>query len=276
MKLLTLQPEALARAAFAFRDFRDELDRQQARGRISVYELPKPNRVYTLGFDTARGLAGRDQSTVSVWDKTAQQEGSGRSRQVCEAAGYWGGENFDRLVYALHAWYNGAFILGEAQDQGLAVLRRLVDDYGVRDLYYDKAQGSLAELVAKNPRLGWNRQANDVTLTHFQGQLRDRLIEIRSPALEEQMRRLKWKPRSKQAEKDERQGDEKLVARLDGGGSPDLIMAAMYGVYALTQVHLFVEPPRFKYAPGTLGYDLGHNEFEAEQEEAGGADGSWR
>lgn len=219
--------------------FRGDLDRETAKGRISVYEPPRPGRHYTLGFDTAKGLEGRDLSVASLWDKTAQREGDGASLQVCEAAGYWGGECFHRVVYALHRWYNGAFIMGEAQDEGLATLRTLVDDYGVRYLYYDKSQGNLAAIAGKNPRLGWNRGANDITLTHFVEQVRTRKVVVRSAPLLDQMARYKWRARAKNAEKEQRVGDDALAARLDGGGSPDLIMAALYGVYALGEVHRF-------------------------------------
>jgi hypothetical protein len=228
-----------------FVENRSDEERADAKGRVSVYEAPREGRRYTLGFDTAKGLAGRDLSVCSVWDKTSQKEGDGTAKQVCEAAGHWGGECFHRLVFALHMWYNGAFIMGEAQDEGLATLRMLVDDYEVRYLYYDKTQGNLAAIASRNPRLGWNRTANDVTLTHFVEQIRARKLLIRSPELLEQMGRYKWKARSKGAEKDERVGDGLLVAKLDGGGSPDILMGALYGVFALTQVVYFeAEKPK--------------------------------
>lgn len=247
----------------------DDLDageREQS-GRIEIYEPPRKDRVYTLGFDCAHGLDGRDLSAVCVMDKTSQREGEGRARQVAEAAGWWGEERFDRIVYAMATHFNGAFVMGEAQGGGLAVLRKLWDDYGHAFMYYDKSQGLISPRTTTNPRLGWNTTAADLTMTRLREMVRGHQVEFRSVQLLEQMARLKWKPKSRQAEKDERVGDDKLAMKLDGGGSPDLIVAARLAVFALGEVQHFDPPKAEKYAPQSYGAVLGHAELEEPEDD---------
>jgi hypothetical protein len=88
----------------------------------------------------------------------------------------------------------------------------------------------------------------------------DRQVIIRSKITIEQMRRTVWySPREKTAGAD-RSRDEALQIKLNGGGSPDLVIAAMYAYYAgaFEAVH-FPKPPK-PFAEGTYGALLGWNE----------------
>lgn len=250
------------------REFMDDAGRKAARGRITIWERPRPNRVYTLGFDCAHGIEGRDLSTVCLMDKTCQREGDGRVRQVAEAAGHWGEEVFDRVVYGLVAYYGPrVFVMGEAQGGGLAVMRDLWDHYGHTWMYYDRTVHKMAPRIAANARLGWNTTADDLTLTEFREAVRMRKVELRSVQLLEQMRRFRWTPRSKTAEKDGRLGDDTLKPKLDGGGSPDLIVAARLAWYAVGECQHYDPPKEPLYGPHTYGAIFGHEEYEKKEDD---------
>lgn len=241
---------------FTLQDFKSEAERGNFGGRISVYEEPRPDRVYTAGFDSAMGIEGRDSTTMCGMDKTCQREGEGRARQVFECAGAWGPEISHKIVYGMVSWFSGSFLMAESQAGGLAMLRILYTDrplgYGYKFVWYDKPMGTAVPVMTQNPKLGWNTMANDLTMTRLIEWVRDRKVDLRSVQLIEQMGRLRWKPRSKTAEKDERVGDDALVMKLDGGGSPDLVVAARLAVYALDEVQHF-EKPKPAFAPGTYG-----------------------
>lgn len=233
-------------------------------GRITIWEPPRPGRTYVAGADFALGV-GRDWDTICVLDKSCEQEGS-PPRQVAEAQGQWG-PKFWAVLYAVLTHYNGAFLLGEQQGGGVHAMRWLWDYCDYRWIYRrgDPAK-SIPVATEANPALGWPRTANDVVLTAFRMAVRDRRVVLRSVPLLQQMAGLRFKARANEDEL-ARDPDDRLRLSVQGGGSPDLVMAAAYASYALSQVFLFEKPVELP-GPGTYGHDLGLNKFLPEAQRA--------
>lgn len=226
-------------------------------GRVEIFESPTHGHEYVIGFDAAYGV-GRDYDTVCVLNRTLQERGS-PAYQVAEAEGHWG-PNFHSVVYALHVYYNRCYILGERQ-VGHFTLAWLWQHYGVRNMYREGALGTVVEGVgAANSKLGWHKAGNDRALAEFRQAVATRRVCLRSSRLVEQMGRLQWKPPSSEARTGEREADEAMKVHLRGGGSPDLVMAATYAWFALSQVHTAPIQVAETFAPGTYGEAFGYDQ----------------
>ena len=216
-------------------------------GRLSVWEEPKHGRQYVAGSDHALGI-GRDYDAAVVLDRTANPV-----RQVAELHGHWG-EQFDRVLFALLSWYNDAFLVGERQF-GLPILQRLVRVYGFTNLYRERDEDQQTRMVTY--KLGYWRGElfRDVTIPNLRRALRDRKIELRSHDTIDQLSRLQYKPRS-EAQDIETAEDKHMGLKLQGGGSPDLVMATAYAWHACNEVPRFEADDQF-YPTGSLGQILG-------------------
>jgi hypothetical protein len=216
---------------------------------------PHPDHEYAIGFDAAFGIPGRDCDAAVVFDKMSHP-----TRQVAEVQG-WIGERWDRVMYALCCYYNEAFIVGERQGGGISTLNRLWREYRYRWIYYNRKQQAVIGKPGAQIQLGHHRVQDDVTLRDFRAAVMQQAVELRSPALIEQMSRTEFRePRSQQSDF-ERREDTALKVKLAGGGSPDLVMAAVYGWLGVQTMMTFAKP-KPAYDPDTLGAILGHDEFE--------------
>lgn len=227
--------------------------------RVSIFEPPRPGRIYTLGADFALGMVDRDLDTGCVLDATDSP-----AVQVAEFAGTLG-EFADKMIYAMAMYYGGAFIVGERQF-GLPSLRRLLRDFKYGWLYYERDEAKKNRAITD--KLGYHKKGNWVTdplLRNLRAAVRTGEVEIRSQELFDQMRRLQYKP--KRSIEPEDAVDQDLEVKLSGGGSPDLVMALAYAWLGVREVENFprVQP---KYAPGTFGDMLRLDELEATQRPA--------
>ena len=230
MTLLDYQP-----AEVTGRSFRAVAGGEIPDGRCSIYEEPKAGRRYVIGADFAHGV-GRDYDAACVYDKTCQGEGDGVIRQVAEAKGHWG-PKFWIVLYGLIQLYNNAYLLGERQGGGTHTMRWLWDYCGVHNMYCETNTDKAAPVTTRNPMLGWPARANDVVMPAFRLAVAQKRVRLASEETIRQMQALRFAPRSKHDESD-RDPDVRLRMKLPGGGSPDLVMAAAYGWYAIGMVHL--------------------------------------
>lgn len=254
--VLEAEPAQLRGRDFALEDL--ALDH----GRLEVWEDPKPTLTYVIGGDCAYGIEGRDFDAAVVMVK-----GDGKIRQVAELHGHWG-ERFDRLLYALATFYNGAFILLERQ-VGLPIMRRLWTDFGYTYIYFERDESK-----ANRPhmdKLGHPRTYDDFTLRNLRKAVLGGEMELRSRTLWDQMRKLQFFAKGEEPGVSDRIRDENLRIRLPGGGSPDLVMALAYAWLAQREV-VHYEKPKPKYPKGSMGELMGH-EILDRPADTGGA--SW-
>lgn len=216
--------------------------------RIEIWEQPRSDWVCVLGGDTAFGIEGRDFDAACILCKYP-----GPLRQVGEIYGHFG-DRFDRLIYAAARYFNDAFVLIERQTLGLAIMQRLLLEYRYQWIYYERRQ----EQRHRKPTdlLGHPHTDNDLLLWHFRRAFLDRSILLRSRMLLAQMSRLQFRESTPLPTGDRRE-DRDLKVHLPGGGSPDLVMAAAYALFASTQVEHYPKPAP-EIIPGTLGDLLGH------------------
>lgn len=254
MELLKLNPDDLRGKRFCFKPL-DELlgvtaGDVEGGGRIEIYELPvkDPPGQYTAGADFAYGIAGKDYDTCSVF-----LLGTHPARQVAEVQGRWG-VSFDKVLYPLLRLYNDAYLFGEAQ-VGLFHLRRLYDEYQYAWMHGERDLASPTKRLLK--KLGHWKGRGDLVLPTFRRGVREGDVLIRSRATLDQMGKLQF--RAKASLDPAAVTDEDLQVKLAGGGSPDLVMAAAYGYFALAEVPV-EEKPREDFKKGTMGEILGHND----------------
>ena len=179
---------------------------------------------------------------------------------MAELHGHWG-ERFDRPLFALMRFYGNAFLLGERQ-YGLPILRALNDEYGYNWLWHErdfKTKGKRLKDALGWPKTG--KRARDPLLRGFRLGIRNKDIWIRSEAMLGQLGSLQFASATKK--EPEELVDDDLDIKIQGGGSPDLIMSGMYAYHALSEMPKF-EKPDMEYEPGTLGEILGHAALEAE------------
>lgn len=207
----------------------------EGEGRVTIYRPPVPGFMYSLGADFAYGIVGRDDDTACVMEINGRE-------QVAEVQGKYG-ERMDRILYALARYYNDAFIVGERQ-VGLFSLRRLWDEYEYRRLYFERNYRDRQKRLTDS--FGHPRELNDIPFRHFRLAVAEARMIIRSEWLLAQMARLRFRDRRSAALSGERSPDESLSIALEGGGSPDLVMAAVYANFGCIEIGYYEQTEEYK------------------------------
>jgi hypothetical protein len=213
-------------------------DQTSRGGKIVIYHRPQPRIDYGMGGDWAYGIQGRDRDAFCIFGKFPHGDGY-RIVQVAQAWGWWG-ERVHRVVYGLLRYYNNALLVGERQ-VGLPSMRRLIDEYGYRRIYFDRQMHRSGK--PRTDVLGIHRVRNDITLTNFRVAVAEEKVVVNSTDLAEEIDRLQWASKTEETYA-KRTPDEGLVLRVQSGGSPDLVMSAVYGYHAARCLHLFPEEKR--------------------------------
>lgn len=254
--VLDLQPHELKGQRFV-------LDESPiADGRMEVYEPPAPGGVYVIGGDCAKGMEKGDFDSLDIFLKPSPRDPLGPTpRHVAKLLGHWG-ERLDRLLYAAAMLYNGAFLLLERQE-GLAIMRRLWDDYGYTYIYYQRDPAQPNRKV--RDALGHARVHDDFTIRNLQVALRNGELAIRSKDTLEQMRKLEWYKPGEQVNITDRPSDRELKMRLPGGGSPDQVMSLAYSWLALDEVFHY-DKPEDLFPKGSLGDIFGYGKVFAKDQ----------
>lgn len=220
-----------------------------------------------MGMDAALGIPGRDYDCLVVLDPRPTPEG--KIRQVGECHGHWG-PRLPKVMYAAAMYWGESFIIGERQ-VGHFALDLLWNEYGYRNIYRERNKNNPAHPMALN--LGHPRVQDDVMMRRLREAVLENKLELRSEFLIDQMARcMFWSPHEKTT--DDKSSDDGLKIKLQGGGSPDAVMALAYAYAAVAEMPMQPVKPK-PYAPHTLGAALGHNEFEELEEDDGSGGVSW-
>jgi hypothetical protein len=227
--------------------------------RITIYEKPREDAIYVIGVDWAYGIPGKDRDAACILCRDEEP-----IRQVGEIHGYFG-SLFDRVLYAACMLFGGAFLCGERSATGLPNMQRIVREFGHGWMYYDRREEYRDRAVTD--KLGVSTAYQPTLFSYFQAALAEHALDLRSPALIDQMGKLQWRPKTS-IEHDEAM-DSDLEMKLAGGGSPDLVMAALHAYHGVRHVHHFPKP-KPKPKEGSLGSILGHEEvFDKDDKEGG-------
>ncbi len=261
-----LEPNQIVGKPIVFEPIVDPL------GTITIYEPPQAGAIYGLGADFAYGLEGRDFDCFKIL-KRVETDTRFRAVEVAHAVGWWG-ELSDRILYGLAFYYGGVFIVGERQ-VGLPTLRRLYTNYKYPWIYYEKDEEteSRYEKGSGNRKFGHFKSGGDLLLRNLRLATQEGRIDWNTQSTIDQARKMKWvDPRLTPT--DDRVKDYELKIKLDGGGSPDEVMALMYAWHALNELPKYKKPDVL-FLEGTLGAILGHNEFLIEEAGFGRNPATW-
>ena len=123
-------------------------------GELSVFRRPERGRSYAIGVDTSRGIdrgagvAGKSDPDYCVANVLDIDTGE----QVANIRGRFSPAHWADQVAALGKWYNTAYLVPEANENGLAVIERLLTKYPVAAIYRrkpmpdERGQVNLSEL----------------------------------------------------------------------------------------------------------------------------------
>jgi hypothetical protein len=226
-----------------------------AGGRIELWGGPPLDGHCAIGLDFALGLATGDYDAAQVLDH--------KGRQLAVAEGHWG-EAFGEILLPMIQYFSKhhpAFVVGEASQSGIAVLRELFDHQVW--LYFHRAEEMKGRPV--RDRLGHVPQEMDVTVTRLRQAIAPRgpryeklppLVTIYDERTLDQLTAFQFLPRTTTIELEQAR-DEQLKWGAPPGEHDDLVRALALAWCGLQWLPQF-DPPAPRYAPGTFGDLLGH------------------
>lgn len=106
------------------------------KGELEVFRRPERTRAYAIGVDTSRGIDVGAKSGKSDPDYcVAQVLDIDTGEQVASLRGRFSPAHWADQVAILGKWYNTAYIVPESNENGLAVIERLLTKYPVAGIY---------------------------------------------------------------------------------------------------------------------------------------------
>jgi len=188
-------------------------------GRLTVWHEPEKDKHYSIGADVSEGLEGGDYSAAVVLDWKSGE-------QVAELHGLWRPDIFAKLLSALGAWYQWAWIGVEANSHGHTTL------YVLRyELLYPRMYYHVERVRGAQPQLGYptNAKTKPIMIDDLVAAIGDDKIAINSSALIDECLTFVSKDGG--------------VREAQGGKFDDLVMAAAVAL----QVRKKYGPRRFSY-----------------------------
>jgi hypothetical protein len=143
-KYQTITKEPVKRGYLMEKDGRIELV-EDAKGYVSIWEEPKPNRFYCVGADVAEGLIEGDYSCAYVGDS-----------ETFDVVARWHG-HIDPDLYGMELiklgrYFNDAYIGVENNNHGLTTLTTMKkEEYW--NLFFSKSYDKIADTMTQ--KLGW-------------------------------------------------------------------------------------------------------------------------
>lgn len=227
-------------------------------GRITIYREPKIERRYSLGLDFAFGVEGGDFDAGVMLDDTGEQ--------AATIHGHWGA-GFEEILYPVLDWFD-PFIVGERTATGLPILQRF---YRKRYwVYFERNEESRGN--ADLDKLGHRPTQSDITIHELRraigtrndrGELEPPKVIIHDGELIGQLMKFGFRPRSARVEPSEAR-DAQLIWGAPAGEHDDLVRAGALAWFGLKWLPAY-EPPKVKYAEGTIGHVLGHDRQEPDR-----------
>lgn len=145
---------------------------------LFLYHLPKANKRYYGGVDTASG-SGADSSTISIFNDEGEQVATFCRNDIPIY-------KFAGVVNALGRWYGYAFLVVERNSYGLPLLERLRKEYSYLNLYKQKIFDQYGK---KKMQLGWTTSSvtKAILVSDFKEQFEENMILLNDRETLEQM-----------------------------------------------------------------------------------------
>jgi len=166
----------------AVRDHGDSVDLMvQPRGRLSVWQVPRPRHSYVIGADVAEGIKGGCYSAAFVLD-------AAESRQVAEWHGHVPPDQFGDVLALLGLYYNTALLAPESWPGPGSVTTQRLLDLGYRNVWQRPA--GLRSNRTDDQLYGWetNVRTREKMLHNFAAAVRDFEVGLASKGLIEELK----------------------------------------------------------------------------------------
>lgn len=152
--------------------------RQVEKGRLKIFERPKPGLRYAVGCDVAEGLDLGDFSTAFVIDSNYNQ--------CATWCGHIDPDLFGRQMAKLAQFYNNSILAIEVNNHGHAAMAA-VKNAGYSNVYVRVVKEQRGENPTK--KIGWqtNSKTKMLMLDDFVAMVRDDQINLKDPELIKEM-----------------------------------------------------------------------------------------
>lgn len=105
-------------------------------GELALFRRPERTRSYAIGIDTSRGIERAEGAGKSDPDYcVAQVLDIFTGEQVASLRGRFSPAHWAKQIAALGKWYNTAFLVPEANENGLGVIEHLLAMYPIAKIY---------------------------------------------------------------------------------------------------------------------------------------------
>jgi hypothetical protein len=143
--------------------------KEQDRGGLFVFQMPKEGEAYSIGADVAEGLEDGDYSTACVLNKNFEQ--------VAVFKGHLDPDLFGKLLVEMGKFYNQALLTPELNNHGHATIAAIKNEH-----YYNVWRREITDEIAddKTDKLGWltNVKTKMKMLDDFKASYRDGSLKL--------------------------------------------------------------------------------------------------
>lgn len=145
---------------------------------LDIFHLPKRNKRYYFGVDTASG-SGNDFSSISAFDDEGQQVMTFNHNKIPVY-------EFAHVIYTLGMFYNYAFLTVERNSYGLPIIERLRKERGYLNMFKMK---TFDERGKKKLQIGFitSEKTKAIMISDFKEQFELNLINIECKTTLQQM-----------------------------------------------------------------------------------------
>jgi hypothetical protein len=220
-----IHPQDVRKASFR------EIIKPFSKGKLRIYELPKPGEHYVCGADAAQGGPDSDDSSFVIFRLSAE---SGKLVEVASYNDRIEATEFAGLLYRICKFYNSALLGVERNDKaGYSVLEILRKEFKYNRLYWHRVP--LKNKKTTEVQWGWNTDgpSRQVMITDGITWFTSRYIQIRSREILEQMDTFVENPETG-----------KIAA--SGGNHDDLVMAMLIAGQMSKYIHNHTTTPATK------------------------------
>ena len=200
-----------------------QLLRPFSKGKLRIYELPRPGAHYVCGADAAQGGPDSDDSSFVIFRLSPE---SGKLVEVASYNDRVEATEFAGLLYRISKFYNGALLGVERNDKaGFAVLEILRKEFKYNRLYWHKDVLNVKKQTTV--QWGWNTDgpSRQVMIKDGITWFTKKYLVIRSREVLEQMDTFVENPETG-----------KIAA--SGGNHDDLVMAMLIAAQMSKHIHI--------------------------------------
>lgn len=170
------------------------------KGELTVFRRPDRQRRYAIGIDTSRGIdraeggAGKTDPDYCVANVLDVDTGE----QVASLRGRFSPKHWSEQLIVLGRWYNTAWLVPEANENGLAVIEYLTIGYPITQLYRRKPLPDQRGSINLN-ELGWwtDTRTRPQLINTLDTAIREGAVIIRKANTLQECRTFIYKPTGK-------------------------------------------------------------------------------